>query len=61
MKININDRNKIEKILNLVNKKVRNVDFDDIKEMAEMAENFLNKNNIPKKYRLGSVVWNEEY
>ena len=61
MKIDINNQEKIESVLNSVNRKARNLDFEDIKEMAEMAENFLNKNNIPKKYRQGSVIWNIEY
>jgi len=59
MKIDINNQGKIESTLNDVNCKVRNLDFNDIQEMAEMAEKFLS--DIPKKYKQGSVVWNEEY
>jgi hypothetical protein len=58
MKININDVSKMDDALNVVQKncKVRTIDIEYVKDVADIAEKKLEQLGIPKKERIGCMV-----
>ena len=62
MKINLDKKAKIEKILTEVTGKNRErlIDYEDIENAASAADEYFLKNETPKKYQKGVSVFNRE-